>query len=301
MTEAGETQSIPRARRVAALALVAVGIVVAIFPDLFARATGYYVLNDYAIDRTAKALERDQIAFLLVSSLKASLALIEGSSIGVGFDLEVSDIVQPVYDYVDFFWRIFLYAFLVLGFYQILLETGLLLLGVNVMGFGIALFAAGGVHSGVPPAVVQAGRRMLLLGLLVAYVAPVSVVVSEALNERYVRKLQDRHLDAMGEFRTHLERASAEFLALRSEFSLSDPGQSMESLRNRLTRIGDGVSQAFHTSLTAFLFYMLGLIFELIVFPLLSAYLLYVFTRWGFGRILTPAPIVLPSPRKSTA
>src|SRR5690606_1574767 len=108
MTDAGGSPPIPRARRAAALVLVAAGIVIAIFPDLFARATGYHVLNDYAIDRTANALERDQIAFLLVSSLKATLALIEGSSVGVGFDLEVGDIVQPAYDYVDFFWRIFL-------------------------------------------------------------------------------------------------------------------------------------------------------------------------------------------------
>ncbi|MCH7549547.1 MAG: hypothetical protein IH969_08455, partial [Candidatus Krumholzibacteriota bacterium] len=68
-------------------------------------------------------LERDMVTFLLITAVKASLAMIEGSNVGVGFELQVGDIVQPAYDYVDFFWRAFLYAFMVLGFYKLLLET----------------------------------------------------------------------------------------------------------------------------------------------------------------------------------
>lgn len=277
-------------RRAAAIALVVAGALVTVFPDLFARATGYHALNDYAIDKTAAALERDQVAFLLISGLKASLALIEGSSVGVGFELEVGDIVQPAYDYVDFFWRIFLYAFMVLGFYQLLLETGLLLTGVNLMGFGIALYAARWVHAAVPPVVSRVGRRCFLLGVLIAYVAPLSILISEGLNERYIRTLQDRHLQAMEAYEAELAGSSVRFMALREELSLVNPGQSMTAIRNNLTSIAEGVSNAFQESLTAFLFYMLALLIELIVFPLLSAFILYKFSLWALGQLLLPAP-----------
>lgn len=286
-------------RRAAAIALVVVGAVVAVFPDLFARATGYYALNDYAIDKTAAALERDQVAFLLISGLKASLALIEGSSVGVGFELEVGDIVQPAYDYVDFFWRVFLYAFMVLGFYQLLLETGLLLTGVNLMGFGIGLYAARWVHAAVPAVVPRVGRRCFLLGVLIAYVAPLSVLISEALNEKYIRTLQDRHLQAMESYEAELEGASVRFIALREQMSLVNPGQSMAAIRTNLTSIAESVTNAFQQSLTAFLFYMLALLIELIVFPLLSAFILYKFSHWALGQLLMPS--LEPAPEAKAA
>lgn len=43
--------------------------------------------------------------FLILSGIKSGLAIIEGSEIGVGFNLEIGDIVQSVYDYVDIAWK----------------------------------------------------------------------------------------------------------------------------------------------------------------------------------------------------
>ena len=43
--------------------------------------------------------------FLILSAIKSGLAVIEGSEIGVGFNLELGDIVQSVYDYVDVAWK----------------------------------------------------------------------------------------------------------------------------------------------------------------------------------------------------
>lgn len=43
--------------------------------------------------------------FLVLSGIKSGLAVIEGSEVGIGFNLEIGDIVQSVYDYVDIAWK----------------------------------------------------------------------------------------------------------------------------------------------------------------------------------------------------
>ena len=285
-----------RWQRPAAVALILLGIVVAVFPDLFARVTGYRALNDYAVERTASALERDRDAFLVVSGVKASLALLEGSSVGVGVEVQVGDIVQPAYDYIDFFWRVFLYAFLVLGFYQLLLETGLLLLGLNLLGLGAAVLGVGWLHPNAPSWLARVGKRCVLIGVLIAYVAPFSIVISESLNERYIHTLKAHHLEAMEAYRNELDGASAQFFALRQRISVLRPGDSLDEIRTGLLRIAEGVYEAFQLSLTAFLFYVLTVLFELVVFPLLSALILYKFTQWALGRLFNTAPASTPAP-----
>lgn len=43
--------------------------------------------------------------FLIISGIKMVFAVIEGSDVGVGFNLEIGDIVQPAYDYIDVAWQ----------------------------------------------------------------------------------------------------------------------------------------------------------------------------------------------------
>lgn len=61
--------------------------------------------------------------FLILTAVKSVLAVVEGSEVGVGFGLQVGDIVQGVYDYVDFAWRIVLYATMIIVMTRMLLEV----------------------------------------------------------------------------------------------------------------------------------------------------------------------------------
>jgi hypothetical protein len=51
------------------------------------------------------ASRKSMSGFLLLSGIKSGLAVVEGSEVGVGFSLELGDVVQPVYDYVDMTWK----------------------------------------------------------------------------------------------------------------------------------------------------------------------------------------------------
>src|SRR5262245_43603667 len=133
-TDDSDSNSSQMWRWLVALLLVAAGAALLVIPAPVAKYTGYDALNNHAMMLVDKNLERDQATFLVITAIKTSLAVIEGSEVGVGFELEIGDIVQAPYDYVDFFWEMFLYAFLILGSYKLLIETGLLTLGLGVIG-----------------------------------------------------------------------------------------------------------------------------------------------------------------------
>lgn len=94
-------------RRAGAIVLVILGMLCVFANDFVARVTLYEALNRSTGVLIDEALEENQVAFLGLTAVKASMALIEGSSVGLDFELEVGDIIQPAYDYVDFFGRCF--------------------------------------------------------------------------------------------------------------------------------------------------------------------------------------------------
>ena len=52
-----------------------------------------------------ESFDKSVTGFLILSAIKSGLAVIEGSEIGIGFNLELGDVVQSVYDYVDVAWK----------------------------------------------------------------------------------------------------------------------------------------------------------------------------------------------------
>jgi hypothetical protein len=83
-------------------------------PTNFFDATG---LNKISKSNTAyleESFTRSVNTFLVLSVIKAGLAVLEGTEIGLGIGIEVGGVVQSVYDYVDLAWRTVLASSVVL-------------------------------------------------------------------------------------------------------------------------------------------------------------------------------------------
>jgi len=109
------------------------------FTDTVAELGLQTALSNAAHGLVDECIVRDFKTFAGMSGIKGGLAVLEGSSVGVGFELEIGDLAQPLYDYVDFFWKALLYALVVLGFYKLLIEAGLLTVGLKIVGIGLLL------------------------------------------------------------------------------------------------------------------------------------------------------------------
>jgi hypothetical protein len=277
---------LPRARLWLALVLVAIGIVSIAIPHRVAVATGQSFLNDRGAALIDESLETNQNTFLAISGIKAGIALIEGSTVGVGVEIQVGDLIQPAYDYVDFFWNIFLYSLVVLASYKLFLETGMLELGLVLFGIGAILYAVGLLTPPRETTTPTVGRRCMLLGVLVAYVAPAALLLTQSLSERYTTELKRVHQESILEFEQELQTAQREFLNLRQQFSLLTPGQSLEEIRAGLIRIAASIGESFRLSLLAFLYYSLLIMFDLLFFPFISAWLLYKLAQVALDRAL---------------
>lgn len=272
----------PRRWAVAAL-LGAASIAFVAFPAPVAKYSGYDALNEHAMELVDESFARDEKTFLIITGIKTALAVVEGSEVGVGFELKIGDVVQAPYDTVNFFWDMFLYAFLILGSYRLLLETGMLALGLAVMGIGFALCAVA-VATNARDELWRCSRRTLLGGALFAYAVPFALVTTHVLSERYLTAIRDRHLEEIRELGSELDRSKEDFIALKDELELLHPLKSVEKLKDGMLAIARSMGETSERALTALLYFMLVVVFEVVFFPFVSAYSLYKFGQLAVDR-----------------
>ncbi len=268
-SEDKDREADPNATRiVASVVAAAVAVALLLLPGRALDLLRHDSLTDQAEYLLDDALDRNMVTFVSVSGVKAVIAMVEGSSVGVGFDLELGDLVQPAYDYIDFIWKIFLFALVILSFYQLLMKTGLLGTGFALMGAGMLIWA---VSVYVPRRLVPLrrwGRFFVVLGLLVAYVVPISLVGTHYISAYYLDNVKAANARRIEEVKANFDSARTELLDVREKISLLNPGASFDELRAT-------ASESVWESMFAFLNYVIILMVELLLLPFFSAYILY--------------------------
>ncbi len=91
--------------------------------DRWLHTCGGAVISDTNAEYLSESFDRSMEGFLVLSAIKGGLAVLEGSEVGVGFNLEVGDIVQSIYDYVDVAWKTSLAGGTILLLIQLTLQT----------------------------------------------------------------------------------------------------------------------------------------------------------------------------------
>lgn len=152
--------------------------------------SAYWLLKSPALDTTKLTLERQTASFLLVSTLKSSLAMIEGSDVGFGLRIEVGDIVQSTYDLVDFTWKMLLYGILLTTFSKIFFESDLINVGAYLLGLGFFIYILGLFIRRYREKVISLGAGVIVAGLIVAFYIPVSTLVSFRACEYFVDHIE---------------------------------------------------------------------------------------------------------------
>ncbi|MFP4380151.1 MAG: hypothetical protein ACLFUS_06590 [Candidatus Sumerlaeia bacterium] len=255
--------------------LVALGLVLILFSD-FARTVLFYeLLESRTMVLVDGALESNGRAFLSISAIKGGVAVIEGSSVGVGFDLEVGDLVQPAHDYVDFVWKIFLWATAILMFYKLLLETGIPGIGIYIVALGLFLFAAAPIWEGQKRFLSNWGLRCVLVGLFVLYVIPVTLIASDLVARKYTEPVQAKQAERMESVQREFDHAKMDLLRFKESVSITDPGGSIENIRNSFMTMVYSFTRLTRQGMSAFLYYILITVFELLIMPFLTAIVLY--------------------------
>ena len=197
----------------------------------------YWLLKSPALDTTKFSLERQSASFLLVSTLKSSLAMIEGSDVGIGFRFEVGDIVQSTYDLVDFTWKMLLYGILLITFSKIFFESNLINIGPYILGLGFFLRMMGFFVKRQQEKFLAVGSGVIVAGLIVSFYIPVSTLVSYRACEYFVDHIEEDMDGQMQEVLRDWEQFKTDFSLREMKASIASAAGFMRELFLKLTRI----------------------------------------------------------------
>jgi hypothetical protein len=281
------TKIIPWIRRKRLLFIAIVGLLFLVAPlGRVSQFLGFDYFTFEAQKRLDASLEENLIVFATLSTIKAGLAIIEGSSVGVtlgaSIQVELGDLIQPAFDYLDVTWHIFLYALFILSFYRLLLESNFLSLGLPLIGMGMIGLSLVPVNQ---PEIKRWVRSFIFIGLTMAYGIPLALICSDTVAKNYISPVRARTVSELKQAEVEFSTIRKEFTDLRSEVSLIHPGKSAEAIKEGWFRIADKITAQAWKSLKALLSYILILSMELLILPALMAYVISSVLKIGFMQV----------------
>lgn len=287
-----ESEHISRGRLLIVILLVGGGVLTAFgFTDRVLGVCGLGRLSSeneaYLENAQARALR----TFAVLSTVKVGLAVVEGTEIGVGFGLEVGDVVQAAYDYVDIAWRTVLAGGVILLSTRILLETASLV-DHWLLVIALVTVALTVLSQGSPPRLPRTHGTLreiaLFLSVLTAVcylVLPLSVSGAAWLSSRITAP--------------SIEEATSGISALQEDLFPEDrtDDQGFLSKWSHLKEELDGIVAHLREKASELVVWVLkliaGYLFDCLVFPLALFVVLFWLTRATGRALFAPRRVAL--------
>ncbi len=222
-----------------------------------------------------EALDQSLKTFAVLSSLKVGLAVVEGTEVGVGFGLQIGDVVQAAYDFVDIAWRTVMGAGVILVGTRFLLEAARLvdgwLLAASLTGLLLSLPLRWWLPrlTGLHRTLRDASLLLAILAAAFYVVLPLSVSGGAMLSARITAPV-------MTEAETGLEALRAELFP-----GDADPERGFWArwgeTGKQIERLAANVREKASALMVMGLKLIAGYLFDCVVFPLV----LFIFFLWA--------------------
>lgn len=247
--------------------------------ESFRNVSGYSWLRGKALQSASEFSRQTGEVFLALSTLKALLAVIEGSTMGVSLGanvtLEAGDIIQPAYDYLDFSWELMLSALLLNSGYELLFSSNLLTLGFWLAALGILLYLVMLSPARNEQDQQRAGRRLVVVGLLLSLGIPLLFIASSAVSRHFTAAIRAETLIELNDTAAKVSQAKDIVFSLRERLSVTSPLESIRAVFDSLAEVCSSLAKTFYEILLATLKYVLATFIDLAALPLLLAWLVF--------------------------
>jgi len=227
-----------------------------------------------------ESYDRALEGFLVLSAVKSGLAVIEGSEVGIGFNLQVGDLVQSVYDYVDIAWKTVLAGGTILFMARLALD-GVAMADhvVMAMAFSCMLMLAAVRYlfpnrEGVARCLRSVTATCTFLTVLLYLVLPLTVYGASRLSERITRPLIQQAYDAFDQVSRVFTQEAAEDNLEGDEKASSTIERAMgvadryERLKKRLGELEAYLSEQGKTLAGTTFQLIAAYLFDCVIFPL---------------------------------
>lgn len=237
--------------------------------------------------------------FLTLSVIKSGMATIEGSEAGiVVFNLEVGDIVQSVYDYVDIAWKTTLAASTILLLTRLILQT---IYAIDHWFLSVLLFALTGFLVSryfIPQRVTLSNllKEFVVLALVVTislyFILPFSIIGASVLSKRITLPLIE---EAQSGFNTIEKDFSVESLS-ENIFPADEKEESFLAQINlktqyakvkiKLIKLATYLKDKTHSMAIWTIKIIAGYLFDCLVFPVTFFIILFIFIKGTMSYLL---------------
>ena len=273
------------------LVVVAMILTVAGYADIMVQGLGMGFVTDSNRDYLAEAFDRSLVGFLVLSGIKSGLAIIEGSEVGIGFNLEIGDIVQSVYDYVDVAWKTALAGGTILLMTRFCLDAVtlvdhwfLLLMLLSIGVYWVMIWYLPQMRR-VSRLARESMIFLVVVSLTLYIVLPIAITGASFLSRSITQPLIEATQDEFQEINRAFspQRLHNSLFPPESEsesiFSSLDFTARFEKTKERIQAIGEYFKDKTRDIAVLTLKLVAGYLFDCIVFPLTFFVILYLFTR----------------------
>lgn len=239
-----------------------------------------------------QSFERATAGFIVLSGIKSGLAVIEGSHVGVGFSLELGDIVQSLYDYIDIAWKTVLAGGTILLLTRLTLEAVATIdhffLSMMLMCFlahRVVTWRFSGTNL-ISRFLKEVGAFLLVITISLYFVLPLSIQGASFLSQKISQPL--------------IQESQENFIQIRNEVSSGaiqekllpdrEPGKSswysslaltenFERIKQNIETLQEYLEEKTRQAAVWTMKLIAGYLFDCIVFPLVFMIVLFLFVK----------------------
>ena len=238
---------------------------------------GMKQLNESNAAYLDKAFQQSITTFGVLSALKVGLAIVEGTDVGVGVNVEVGDAVQAAYDYVDIAWRVVLLGSTVLlGTKYMIHLAGMaddwLLFAALIFLLISLLLTKLDPQNRIRKITWEIGSALWTLMIACYLVLPLAVGTGHLMSQHITAsEIQDSE--------ARLTQIQASLFPQEKQDNKSKLWQKMTEIKNRIEQIAQVLTHKGSQLVIWILKLIAGYLFDTLIFPLLLFGVFYWLSR----------------------
>ena len=221
-----------------------------------------------------RAYEESKKLFITLSLLKGTTDVIEGSTVNVnvilGMNIQIGDLVQPIYDIIDILWKISLASVVVLKLETIYYEIFKVKLASILIFISLVTYFPYTFYQNALTEIFKKISKYSLLAL---------AFVSSAVSDYFEKEYKEPAIVRLNESVNKLNKVKDDLFVMEQSKSIFNiPGQ-IESTKNKFSNLGNEISNV-SKDLSDYTPVIIGItLLSYIIMPLLLLIFLYKMTK----------------------
>jgi hypothetical protein len=231
-----------------------------------------------------RAYEESKKLFITLSLLKGTTDVIEGSTVNVnvilGMNIQIGDLVQPIYDIIDILWKISLASVVVLKLETIYYEIFKMKLASILIFISLVTYLPYTFSKNMVTEVLKKISKYTLLGLTFIYILlPGTILLSSAMSDYFEKEYKEPAVVRLNQSLDKLNKVKDDLFVMEQSKNIFNIPSQIESTKNKFSNLGQEISNV-SKDLADFTPVIIGItLLSYIIMPLLLLIFLYKLTK----------------------